>query len=309
MGHRRAIPLLTGALVLAIATLAFALRSSPPAVALTNCDAPADLNTGPEADLLTLMNQARAQNGAGALKISPNLQRAALWKSADSSAFGAQPKFSHTDSLGRDTVDFPNNRAVDCGYATWAAENIGWGFSTAQAMFDGFMASPGHRANILDPTVVVAGVGLVYQGGIPCWTVDFGQVDDSGSGGTPSTPTPTTSATGSSTASATTTSTTTATPTPTHTPSPTPTPSSTPTHSVTLSAGTNLVTFEGPTTNVGAATGGLGSNLIAVYGWDASSQTWTTFVVGGPGYVQSLHSLESGKAYYLIMRTGGAWQY
>lgn len=305
MRHRRAVPLLAGALVLALATLVFAFRSSPQAVALTNCDAPADVNTAAEQQLLDLMNQARAQNGAGPLKISTNLQRAALWKSADSSAYGNPPQFSHTDSLGRDTVSQPpNNRAIDCGYPTWAAEDIGWGFGTAQAMFDAFMNSPGHRANILDPTSVVAGVALIYQSGTPCWTVDFGQVDDTGSGGT-STATPTSTANSSPTV----TQTATASPTETATPSPTPTRTSTPTHSVPLNAGINLVTFQGPSQSVESATGSLGSDLIAVYSWDAATQTWQVYITGGPAYVQRLHSLEAGTAYYFIMRTGGAWQY
>ncbi len=306
MRHHRPISLLAAVAALAIVSLAMVLRSAPQAAeALTNCDAPADVNTGPEQDLLTLMNQARTENGAVALKISPNLQRAALWKSADSSAYGDPPQFSHTDSLGRDTVsDPPNNRAIDCGYSTWAAEDIGWGFATAQDMFTGFMNSPGHRANILDPNSVVAGVALVYQGGVPCWTVDFGEADDSGSGSLPgsmptSVSTPAPSAT----------STTTPTPTPTATASPTATSRSTAAHSVTLTAGVNVVAFQGPTQNVTAATASLGDNLIAVYGWDPTTQSWHTYVVGGPGYVQGLQSLNAGQAYYLIMRTGGAWQY
>ena len=303
MRHHRSIPLLAGAAVLAIVALATVSRSSPHAQALTNCDAPADVNTGPEQDLLALMNQARAQTGAVALKISPNLQRAALWKSADSSAYGNPPKFSHTDSLGRNTVmDPPNNRAMDCGYSTWAAENIGWGFATAQDMFNGFMSDEGHRDNILDPNSVVAGVALIYQDGIPCWTVDYGEVDDSAGGGSP---TSTMTVTSSSTATPTATSTA----TPTSTPSPTATPSSTAAHSVALTAGINLLTFEGPTQAVAAATASLGSNLVAVYSWDASTQSWQSYILGGPGYVQRLQSLNAGQAYYLIMRTGGAWQY
>ncbi|HKS90847.1 MAG TPA: CAP domain-containing protein, partial [Tepidiformaceae bacterium] len=242
MPHHRPIPLLAAAAALAIISLAIVLRSAPQAAqALTNCDAPADVNTGPEQDLLNLMNQARTANGAVALKLSPNLQRAALWKSADSSAYG--PGFSHTDSLGRDTVsDPPNNRALDCGYSTYAAEDIGWGFATAQDMFTGFMNSPGHRANILDPNSVVAGVALIYQGGVPCWTIDFGAVDDSGSGSLPS-----------SAPRLVSTSTPTSTPTAAATPSPTPAPGSQPAHSVTLDAGINVVTFEGPSESVSQA--------------------------------------------------------
>ena len=296
MRHHRPITLLAAAAALAVISLAIVLRSAPQsAQALTNCDAPADVNTGPEQDMLALMNQARTQNGAVALKISPNLQRAALWKSDDSSAYG--PGFSHTDSLGRDPVSNPpNNRAIDCGYSSWAAEDIGWGYATAQDMFTGFMNSPGHRANILDPNSVVAGVALVYQGGVPCWTIDFGEVDDSGSGSWPGS-TPTSVPTSAPSATATPTSTATA------------APRSTFAHSVMLNAGVNVVAFPGPTQSVTTAIASLGDNLVAVYGWDPATQAWQTFVNGGPGYVQRLQTLNAGEAYYLIMRTASAWQY
>src|SRR6185437_13429010 len=114
--------------------------------------------------------------------------------------------------------------------------------------------------------------------------------DSAGSGSPTSTMTVTSSSTATPTA--------TSTATPTLTPSPTATPSSTAAHSVALTAGINLLTFEGPTQAVAAATASLGSNLVAVYIWDASTQSWQSYILGGPGYVQRLQSLNAGQAYY-----------
>jgi uncharacterized protein YkwD len=273
--------------------------------ALSNCNAPADANTSAEQTMLGLMNQARAQAGAPALKISPNLQRAALWKSADSTAFG--DAFAHTDSLGRDTVSQTANRATDCGYITYAAEDIGWGFPTAQAMFDAFMNSPGHRENIMDPDAVVAGVALVYQGPTPCWTIDFGAVDDSGAGYQLPPPAQTSSSQPGGAVTNTPPPTQTSTPTPVRTV--TPTQGQSTTHSTTLYPGVNIVTFASPSESVEAATTGLGDSLLAIYAWQPDSQTWKAYFPGAPSYANDLQTLDAGEAYYLIMRTGVSWQY
>jgi uncharacterized protein YkwD len=60
-------------------------------------------------------------------------------------------------------------------------ENIGWGtaqLSTPQAMVRAWMHSPGHRANILNPSFRDLGVGIVLgdpQGGDGVtYTTDFG---------------------------------------------------------------------------------------------------------------------------------------
>ena len=42
-----------------------------------------------------------------------------------------------------------------------AAENIAWGYSSAQAVLDGWIGSPGHRANLENCSLTYHGVGLV----------------------------------------------------------------------------------------------------------------------------------------------------
>ena len=63
-------------------------------------------------------------------------------------------------------------------YTTGAsAENIAWGYRTAKDVVDGWINSPGHRANIVNCTSIAVGVGLAYKSdGTPYWTQDFGRV-------------------------------------------------------------------------------------------------------------------------------------
>ena len=189
MIRRLVLPAALGFAVLGALTMAWSVADPQPALALTNCDTSTAELDASEQEVVALFNQARAQQGLAPLKVSPSLSRAAAWKSADPSATGSGGvQFSHTDSLGRD----PSTRARNCGYPGWAAENIAWGFSSAQSVFNAWMGSPGHRAAILGNYSVV-GVGRVGS----AWTAAFGTVDDSGSAGTAgvSTATPTPSPT------------------------------------------------------------------------------------------------------------------
>ncbi len=123
---------------------------------------------------LTLINDYRAQNGAGPLAISVTLQGAAQWMSND---MATQNTRSHTDSLGRS----PAVRLAAFGYTyTPWGENIAGGFPTAQAVFTGWQnncdpAADGtctyaHRRNMLNPDFHAIGIGSVDG----FWTTDFG---------------------------------------------------------------------------------------------------------------------------------------
>ena len=61
-------------------------------------------------------------------------------------------------------------RAFGLAYRT-AGENIAMGYPTPEAVVDGWMNSEGHRANILNPSFTVIGVGYVEQGHY--WTQMF----------------------------------------------------------------------------------------------------------------------------------------
>jgi uncharacterized protein YkwD len=170
MMHRSAWLAVSGAVVAVLVAAGWAL-SSQPANALTNCDTTEAGIVYPEQQMLDLINGARASAGLQPLKLSPSLNRASAWKSADSSASGAG--FSHTDSLGRS----PFQRSIDCGYPPpGAAENIAYGSSDPGTIFNLWMQSSGHRQNILTAGYRVIGIGLHGN----AWTTDFGFTDDSG---------------------------------------------------------------------------------------------------------------------------------
>ena len=56
------------------------------------------------------------------------------------------------------------------------SENIAAGQPTVTAVMDAWMASPGHKANILNCAYTDIGVGYaVNSSGTPYWTQDFGK--------------------------------------------------------------------------------------------------------------------------------------
>ena len=124
-----------------------------------------------QASVINLTNAQRVANGCGAMHSDNRLAAAALVHSAD---MATHNYFDHTGSDGSDFVA----REVTAGYARTnaAAENIAWGYPSAQAVVDGWMASPGHRANILNCANVAVGVGLAQKAdGTDFWTQDFGR--------------------------------------------------------------------------------------------------------------------------------------
>jgi uncharacterized protein YkwD len=80
--------------------------------------------------------------------------------------------FSHDSRDGRT----PFQRIAAAGYTfSIAAENIAAGQRTPQDVTAGWMNSPGHRANILNCSLVHIGVGYAVGGTYGTyWTQDFG---------------------------------------------------------------------------------------------------------------------------------------
>ena len=180
---------------------------------LGDCTTSTDALDGEEAAFLTLINNYRAANGLGPLTVSNSLNRAAAWMVRD---LGTNNYFSHTDSLGRS----PSERAQDCGYPSGAGENLAAGtvWDSAQEALDAWQSSPGHNANMLQPSYLVIGIAREQISGSEYgwyWGTSFGNVDDSGAP-----PPPTTTPTAVPP---------TATSTPTQPPAPTATPTAIPT--------------------------------------------------------------------------------
>ncbi len=126
-----------------------------------------DTQSGAEAQILTLVNQERAQAGCQPVTADDRLAELASDFSADMAARGF---FDHTDPDG----DTPWDRADAVGITNLGGENIARGQANAQSVMDSWMNSPGHRANILNCEYKTLGVGAHFGSGGPWWTQDFG---------------------------------------------------------------------------------------------------------------------------------------
>ena len=112
-----------------------------------------------EATLFQLMNGARVNNGRRAVQQNSTLVSLARWRSKDQVD---RDYFDHTIK-GTNSLVYHWYDINGLQYS-WAGENIGWnnGYSDADspvAIHEGFMQSPEHRANILEPSFTHGGVG------------------------------------------------------------------------------------------------------------------------------------------------------
>ena len=111
-----------------------------------------------ESEVLRLVNNIRKEHGLSDLSVNSDLAHVARTKSQDMSD---NNYFAHTSP--RYGTSFQMIKAAGLTYRT-AAENIARGFSTPEALVDAWMASSGHRANILNPAFTQIGIGYVARG-------------------------------------------------------------------------------------------------------------------------------------------------
>ncbi|MBG9784863.1 SafA/ExsA family spore coat assembly protein [Shouchella lehensis] len=111
-----------------------------------------------EKEVVRLVNEERAKHGLQPLKENWELSRVARFKSAD---MRDKNYFSHTSP----TYGSPHQMIRDFGIQYRASgENIAAGQTSAQAVFQSWMNSSGHRQNILSPTYTEIGVGYAEGG-------------------------------------------------------------------------------------------------------------------------------------------------
>ncbi len=106
--------------------------------------------------ILELVNNERAKEGLDPLSIDSQLDQAANF---------------HNDEMVRaDTMSHQlpgeanlGERVSATGYSwTRVAENVAAGYTTPEAVVEGWMNSPGHRENILNPEFIHIGIGYEY---------------------------------------------------------------------------------------------------------------------------------------------------
>lgn len=108
----------------------------------------ASATTTREARLVAMINHARVRHGLAPLHLRAGLVRYAR---RHSRSMAAQGDLFHTA-----------NFSVICCWSM-VGENIGYN-STVRRMHRAFMASPGHRANVLERRYRQVGVGIVKKG-------------------------------------------------------------------------------------------------------------------------------------------------
>jgi uncharacterized protein YkwD len=173
----------TIALAAALASLALAA----PASALADCDGAdlvpdaASLGAAGQATLC-LVNAERAANGLRALSEESRLTGASA---AFSRRMVAEQFFDHVAPDGSTLVQRLTAVHYIADDVDWSAgENIAWGqgeLSTPRSIVAAWMASPGHRANILNGEYTQIGLGLgpgspVDAGWGATYTTDFGSI-------------------------------------------------------------------------------------------------------------------------------------
>ncbi|MFI9169517.1 CAP domain-containing protein [Streptomyces lincolnensis] len=122
-----------------------------------------------QSDVVGLTNKERTRAGLPPLTVDPLLTRAAQVYSTD---MAARAFYSHTSPEGTQ----PWDRAAAAGSRHRSiGENIACGQRSPAEVVEGWMNSPGHRANILKPGFTHIGIG--FAGGGPrgtYWTQLFG---------------------------------------------------------------------------------------------------------------------------------------
>ncbi len=107
-------------------------------------------------NIVTLTNAARHNLNLSKLEESATLNRAAQAKAED---MIAKQYFAHQSPDG----DTPWDWFRRAGYSyLYAGENLAVHYTTAEEVGEGWMASPSHRANIVNPSYTQIGVGIAY---------------------------------------------------------------------------------------------------------------------------------------------------
>ncbi|GAA3774035.1 hypothetical protein GCM10023083_08780 [Streptomyces phyllanthi] len=123
-------------------------------------------DSGPTDRVLVLVNAEREKAGCAPLTENAKLTKAAQDHSQD---MADHKNMSHTGSDGSSMSD----RLSRVGYKFRSAgENVAYGYNTPESVMDGWMNSPGHKANILNCGFKEIGIGLAQPGYY--WTQDFG---------------------------------------------------------------------------------------------------------------------------------------
>lgn len=125
----------------------------------------------PEMDIFEIVNAERSSRNISPLSIDGKLMQAAK---IHSNNMAAKENMSHT--LDIPDVGTLSKRLKFVGYNySSAGENIAKGYRNAKDVMTGWMNSPGHRQNILNPNYVAIGIAIsTDKKGSLYYTQEFG---------------------------------------------------------------------------------------------------------------------------------------
>jgi len=116
-----------------------------------------------------MLNGVREVNGAGGVVFDNRLGVAAQRHADD---MQANPGIEHVGSDG----STPGSRATDAGYNFRnLAENIAWGYSDEEAVLRGWIQSPGHQANNINPIYEDFALAKAGSGSGQTWVLMLGR--------------------------------------------------------------------------------------------------------------------------------------
>jgi uncharacterized protein YkwD len=137
-----------------------------------------------EQEVVRLVNAHRRSNGLAPLAVNEKLNAAAALHSRDMihiiNRYGVLAGMQH--QLFGTLRPAISDRLDAVGYDTWTrlqryGENIAFGYATPATAVQAWIASPSHRANILDPGFTETGVSIrIDAAGQRSFTQDFGRL-------------------------------------------------------------------------------------------------------------------------------------
>ena len=166
---------------LAVGTLGSTASSAGAAAAAGDCSPGADWGTVRAdfaAQTVDLVNAHRATLGLRPLAIGSALQASAVWKARHMAKYGYMAHDDPAPPVARSTGE----RMAACGVSGSWGENIAAGYPTPASVVNGWLNSPGHRANIENASYTAIGAGAASSAsGQVYWAQTF----SSSGGGTP----------------------------------------------------------------------------------------------------------------------------
>lgn len=122
--------------------------------------------TGPETEIIDIINQERAAHELAPLAKNWELARLARYKTEEMLRLGYIGHYSPAYGTPRQMLD---NFGVP---ASTVGVNAAKGQDNAGGVVRAWLTSPGHKKNLLDEGFTQAGVGFAYcQNGFPYWTI------------------------------------------------------------------------------------------------------------------------------------------